>query len=118
MRIIGRLITVILAAALPLTVLAAPASAAQHQNANVYANWNFSGATGFWNTDQRVQVVRKAHHSYWAMVWDFTATPGDGGYMGLQTNARRPDGSTGDLAIFSLWNANAATGPSCGQFGG
>ncbi len=118
MRIITRMTAVLAAAALSLGLAAGPAEAAQHQNANVYANWNFSGATGFWNTDQRVQIIRKAHHSYWAMLWDFTVTPGEGGYLGLQTSARRPDGSTGDVAIFSLWNANAASGPNCGQFGG
>ena len=115
---VRRLVAVATVAAVLTGLSAGPAEAAQHQNANVYVNWNFSGATGFWNTDQRVQVVRKAHHSYWAMVWDFTATAGEGGYVGLQTSARRPDGSTGDIALFSLWNANGASGSSCGQFGG
>ncbi|MFJ8785354.1 hypothetical protein [Streptomyces sp. NPDC102476] len=67
----------------------APAQAGQHQDANEYALWAFHGANGFWNIDQRVQITRKAHHSCWAMLWDFTATPGKGGYMGLQTNGTR-----------------------------
>ncbi|GLY04492.1 DUF3472 domain-containing protein [Actinoplanes sp. NBRC 101535] len=99
-------------------VSAAPAQAVQHQNANIAARWNFNGATGFWNIDQRVQVTRKARNSYWAMQWGFTSTPNEAGYMGLQTDARRPNGSTGDLAIFSLWNATNARGSSCGRFGG
>ncbi len=48
----------------------APAQAAQHQDANEYAIWNFHGANGFWNIDQRVQITQKANHSYWAVMWD------------------------------------------------
>src|SRR5690349_22024790 len=69
---------------------AAPAQAAQHQNANIGVQWNFGGATGFWNIDQRVQVTQKAGHSYWAMQWGFSSAPDEAGYMGLQTDARRP----------------------------
>ena len=36
----------------------------------------------------------------------------------MQTNGNRFNGTTGDTAIFSLWNANATSGPSCGVFGG
>jgi uncharacterized protein DUF3472 len=36
----------------------------------------------------------------------------------LQTDGVRFDGSTGEMAIFSLWNANGARGSSCGAFGG
>jgi hypothetical protein len=94
------------------------AHAAQHQNANIYAFWNFGSATGFWNIDQRVQITKKAPSSYWAMLWGFTATPNEGGYMGLQTDGTRFNGSRGDTAIFSLWNANAASGSNCGTFSG
>jgi hypothetical protein len=96
----------------------APAQAAQHQNANAYALWKFRSASGFWNIDQEVQITRKAKHSYWALLWDFKATPGSGGYMGLQTNGTRFNHTTGDTAIFSLWNANASSGNNCGRFGG
>src|SRR6266487_3337161 len=94
------------------------AHAAQHQNANIYVFWNFGGATGFWNIDQRVQITKKAPASYWAMTWWFTSTPNEGGYMGLQTDGTRFNGSQGDTAIFSLWNANAASGSNCDMFGG
>lgn len=97
---------------------ASPASAAQHQNANLGVQWSFGRATGFWNIDQRVQITRKAPSSYWAMQWGFTATPNDGGYMGLQTNGLRFNKTTGDTAIFSLWNANATRGANCGSFAG
>ncbi|MFD8751653.1 DUF3472 domain-containing protein [Kitasatospora sp. NPDC059577] len=94
-----------------------PAQAAQHQNANEYAFWNFNGARGFWNIDQQVQITQKANHSYWALLWDFTATPGHGGYTGLQTDGQRFDHTTGEMAIFSLWNANGQSG-NCGSFAG
>ncbi len=67
---------------------------------------------------QRVQITRKAPTSYWAMQWGFTATPNDGGYMGLQTDGLRFDRTTGDTAIFSLWDANATRGANCGAFAG
>ncbi|WP_436536292.1 DUF3472 domain-containing protein [Actinoplanes sp. HUAS TT8] len=93
-------------------------AAGQHQNANLYAYWNFHGHNGFWNVDQQVRIAQKASASYWAMNFGFTATPNEGGYLGLQTNGQRFNGSTGDTAIFSLWNANATRGANCGSFGG
>ena len=93
-------------------------AAGQHQNANLYAYWNFHGHSGFWNVDQQVQIAEKSPSSYWAMNFGFTTTPGEGGYLGLQTNGQRFNGSTGDTAIFSLWNANATRGTNCGSFGG
>ena len=118
MATVRRIVVGLLGAVLAVTVGAVPAQAAQHRNAHMYAYWNSNGANGFWNVDQQVRVATKAHHTYWAMNWGFTATPNDGGYMGLQTNGIRFDGSTGETAIFSLWNANAARGSGCGQFGG
>lgn len=100
-----------------LVAVAAPAQAAQHQNANIAVFWNFHGNTGFWNIDQQVRVNRKAYHSFWAMQWGYTATPNEGGYLGLQTDGIRFDGTRGDTAIVSLWNANASRG-TCGAFSG
>lgn len=114
----GRILTLVTAVCTALMTGTAPSQAAQHQDANEYALWNFHGAGGFWNIDQGVQITRKANHSYWAMLWDFTATPGKGGYTGLQTDGSRFDRTTGETAIFSLWNANAARGSGCGVFGG
>jgi hypothetical protein len=96
----------------------APTQAAQHEDANEYALWNFDGANGFRNIDQEVQITQKVDHSYWALVWDFRETPGSGGYMGLQTDGTRFNHTTGDTVIFSLWNANASSGSNCGSFGG
>jgi len=110
--------TVAVIAAALLTTPAVAGAAEQHQNANMYAYWNFHGRSGFWNVDQQVRVAKKAHHTYWAMNFDFTTTPGQGGYTGLQTNGMRFNGSTGETAIFSLWNANASRGAQCGTFDG
>ncbi|MEW1773741.1 DUF3472 domain-containing protein [Streptomyces sp. NPDC086777] len=106
------------AACMALMTGTAPSHATQHQNANEYALWDFHGANGFWNIDQRVQITRKANHSYWALLWDFTATPGKGGYMGLQTDGQRFNHTTGETAIFSLWNATGSRGSGCGAFSG
>lgn len=89
----------------------------QHQNANAYASWDFSGEGGYWNIDQSLNVARKARYSFWANTWFWTGSD-SGGYIGLQTDGQRFDGTTGDTAIFSLWNGTAAAGPSCGTFGG
>jgi len=93
-------------------------NSAQHLNANRSVDWRFTGS-GFVNVDQLVSVVTRADASYWAMQWAWTDTSqSTGGYMGLQTNGSRFDGSSGDTAIFSLWNANASSGPGCGRFSG
>ena len=114
-----RLITGIALALLMSIGTADRAEAAQHQNAYYYSHWNFAGATaGYWNVDQQMKVEQKANASYWALVWKWSRDPQHGGYLGLQTDGNRSDGSVGDTAIFSLWNANAANGPACGTFGG
>jgi len=109
---------ILLAVALISALISAqPASAAQQQNANEDVYWNFHGQSGFWNIDQQVQVSQKATSTFWAMQWGFSSAPNDPGYLGMQTNGNRANGTTGETAIFSLWNANAATG-SCRTFGG
>lgn len=40
---------------------------------------------------------------FWAHQFGFLG--GDGGYIGLQTQGPRPDGTTGKVAIFSIWKA-------------
>jgi len=109
---------IVLASVTVLLATASPAHAAQHQNAYLYSNWNFSGSTvGYWNVDQLMRVEQKASATYWAKLWTFRGAS-YGGYMGLQTDGSRGDGTTGETAIFSLWNANAASGPRCFTFGG
>ena len=103
-------------AVMALVCLPLAASAAQHQNANLYVFWNWAGS-GSWNVDQHVRIGLKAPATYWAQLWSWTDAS-YGGYIGLQTDGNRFDGSRGDTAIFSLWNSNGSSGPSCGVFGG
>jgi hypothetical protein len=93
-------------------------NSAQHLRAARYVNWAYNGS-GFWNVDQTVSVVVRPADTYWSLNWAWTNTgQSSGGYMGLQTNGQRMDGSIGDTAIFSLWNANGSRGGDCGPFGG
>ncbi len=102
--------------ALALAWLPSTAPAAQHQNGHLYVYWSWAGS-GFWNVDQHVWIGLKAPVTYWAQYWTWTGAS-YGGYIGLQTDGVRFDGSRGDTAIFSLWNSNGSSGPSCGVFGG
>ncbi|MCA9580288.1 MAG: DUF3472 domain-containing protein, partial [Myxococcales bacterium] len=94
-----------------------PPTGPQHTEANIYAHWNFGGGDGFWNVDQLVRVDQKAKETFFSQLWNWRGAS-YGGYVGLQTDGIRFNGTRGDTAIFSLWNANAAAGPSCGEFGG
>jgi hypothetical protein len=76
------------------------------------AHWSWSSRPGFWNVDQQLQLEALGRHSFWAVDWIWP----DGstfGYLGLQTDGNRFDGSVGDMAILSAWNTVAARGPSC-----
>jgi hypothetical protein len=102
----------------PVAMWATGTARGQQQNANLYSSWAFQGSgAGYWDVDQQMKVEQRAPATYWAMLWNWTGAS-YGGYLGLQTNGSRPDGSTGDTAIFSLWNANAVSGGNCGAFGG
>ena len=81
--------------------------AADGNSMHIYYNSNYSG---FWNIDQYMWVEKEAPNTFWAMQWWFEGT-GDAGYVGIMSIA-------GDYALFSLWNANAASGPNCGTFTG
>lgn len=90
----------------------------QHQNANLYAFWTMSAGGAFaQNVDQKITIDQKAVATFFAMLWNWEGQ-NFGGYAGLQTNGVRFDGSRGDTAIFSLWNAVTSRGPGCGTFGG
>jgi hypothetical protein len=105
---------VLLLAVLASVALAAPARA---ENAHVYANWNLDPAE-IWNIDQTVRIDQKGASTYWASLWGWNDDDGSSGaYMGLQTDGHRTDGSVGELAIFSVWDATEADG-DCGPFGG
>jgi len=53
---------------------------------------------------------------FWAH--QFRMIGGAGGYIGLQTNGNRADGSLGKTAIFSIWDAEDAEGPGVVRFDG
>ncbi|MEM7799015.1 MAG: helix-turn-helix transcriptional regulator [Chloroflexota bacterium] len=88
---------------------------ATHQNAYAYAYWSFESESGLYHVDQQVTVSQKGPASYWGMSW-YWAEAEYGGFMGLQTDGNHFDGTTGELAIFSLWNGDVAVGPSCNAF--
>jgi hypothetical protein len=94
--------------------------AAAYYEALSAAYWGFEAPQGAdaWNLDQVVQVRQKAPSTFWALYWSFVGGP-DGGYVGLQTDGYRFDGTKGQLAIFSLWNANGSrnAGGKCAAFG-
>lgn len=88
---------------------------AQHQNANAHQWWNLPAKA--WNIDQIVVPKIVSGSSYFAHVFFFERNPNgnDGAYMGLQ------EGTTpfwSRQARFSIWNATAATGSECRDFGG
>lgn len=96
----------------------AAGAAPGHQSGAAHVTWRFQGpGDDFWNVDQVLWLTQKAPHTYWAMQFRFTGS-NDPGYLGLQTNGRRLDGSEGETILFSLWNATGARGRSCGRFGG
>ena len=108
----ARLATILISAVLPEAM-----RAQQQLDANLYAYFDWSGGPFRQNLDQQLMVKQKAKASYWAMIWNLSTSKG-GGYMGLQTDGNRFDGSQGDTAIFSLWGAQKSEGPGCGKFGG
>jgi len=96
-----------------------PALAAQHQGGAVHVYWTLPASSwgNLWNIDQVMWVEQKATKTYWAMQFGLAGTA-DSGYMGLQTGATRPDGTVGEMAIFSLWNADKTRGGVCAAFSG
>ncbi|MBS1793903.1 MAG: DUF3472 domain-containing protein [Acidobacteria bacterium] len=89
-------------------------SAQQQQYANAYAYWNFGGEVDdVVNVDQKIWIAQPAPGSQWVLMWSWAADPAHGGYFGFNTTA---DGKA--QALFSLWNADKANGPSCREFGG
>ncbi len=98
-------------------LLASAAHAAQHQNAFLYVDWRTNYTTqSYARFEQSVQVAQKAPASFWASTWTWKNSS-TGGYLGLQTDGNRVDGSVGDTVIFSIWNATAARG-NCQPFDG
>jgi hypothetical protein len=88
--------------------------AQQQQYANAYTYWDFGQASDdVQNIDQKIWLAQPALSSQWVMTWAWVADPAHGGYLGFNT-----DENGKAQALFSLWNATAATGGSCKEFGG
>ena len=98
-----------------------PVCAAEHTHGptGTYTEWiwpeppvSAKGKRGFSNFEHRVtpEVDPGSDIGYfWSHQVELL--DGDTAYFGLQTLGRRPDGSKGKVAIFSIWNALAARGP-------
>lgn len=90
------------------------ALAQQQQYANAYAYWDFGGdVNDVINIDQKIWIAKPAPGSQWVMMWSWTADPAHGGYFGFNTT---DDGTA--QALYSLWNADKASGKNCKEFGG
>ena len=90
------------------------ANAQQQQYANAYVFWNFGqDADDVQNVEQIIWIARPAVGSQWVMTWTWVADPAHGGYLGFNLDANGEG-----QALFSLWNAIAAKGGTCRQFGG
>jgi hypothetical protein len=88
--------------------------AQQQQYANAYAYWDFGDEVNdVVNIDQKIWVAKSAPGSQWVLMWSWTADPAHGGYFGFNTTA---EGTA--QALFSLWNADRASGKNCQEFGG
>ncbi len=97
-----------------LTVSFPTANAQQQQYANAYTFWDFGqGADDVQNVEQKIWIAMPANATQWVMTWAWVADPAHGGYLGFNTD----DNGKGQ-ALFSLWNATAATGGTCKEFGG
>lgn len=96
-------------------LFAAPAAGAAPIH-GVDAYFDYAG-TQLWNHDQNITVLDSAPSQYWSVGGWYGS--GDGYYMGLQTDGTHTNGEqVSKLAIFSVWNANGASGARCGTFGG
>lgn len=97
---------------------------ASQANAGMNIYWNPVTKDNYWNLDQIIWLEQKASTTFWAEYWLWTdmskgSTASTGAYVGLQTNGTFYKGlPSGELAIFSVWNATGARGYNCGKFSG
>jgi hypothetical protein len=92
-----------------------------------YTEWRWPPSTSFARTLQAgyksfehtvTPEVDSGPESSYFWAHQFRLIGGEGGYLGLQTNGHRVDGSVGRMAIFSIWEAEEAEGPGTTRFGG
>lgn len=75
--------------------------------------WEWDTDEKLWEIDQQLWVSRTGATTMWAASWNWSDDQTYLGYLGLQTDGNRFDGSVGDMAIFSVWNARGGAGTSC-----
>ncbi|MDQ3932010.1 MAG: DUF3472 domain-containing protein [Actinomycetota bacterium] len=77
-----------------------------------YSNWTWPDSN-YEDIEEKVAILDHTPGAsfFWAHQFGFDA--GDGGYIGIQDGSY-PNG--GKIALFSIWQANAASGPNCGVF--
>jgi peptidoglycan hydrolase-like protein with peptidoglycan-binding domain len=90
------------------------ATAAEVRPSGTFSNWNWP-SSGFYNMDQRLTVLGHSATGRYFWSHEFYFERGTTGYLGLQ-NRSAPNLTK--IALFSIWDANAARGPRCGTFGG
>lgn len=83
---------------------------------STYLYYN-SGNIDTWNIDQTMWLEQESPTTFWALYWTWKGSD-YGGYMGIQTGSSLTSKYDGETAIFSLWNANGASGDSCKTFDG
>lgn len=96
------------------------AATTQHEWGASYLDWTGPVLSSNSSLSQTITILETSDNTYWSMSWGW-AEISDGGYMGIQEDGARQDGSSGDIAIFSIWNSSFATpGPDawCLPFGG
>jgi hypothetical protein len=73
--------------------------------------WSWS-SSGLYAIDEQVRLDAAGDHTFWnnQFFWPDGSTFG---WLGLQKDGNRFDGTVGDLAILSGWNTLGAQGPSC-----
>ena len=111
-RKLTRLIAVLVGTLVAASIASQPAAAVQqHAKGAANVGWQFDGpGDDLWNVDQEVTIDSSAPSSYWALQFAFTGS-NDVGYMGLQRNGIRMDGSTGDTGVFALWGQTPPAAP-------
>lgn len=100
-----------------LMLLAATAAYAAPSPQGTYTEHTWP-ASGNYNLDAfvTIEAVDGAAGYFWAHQFALQNAPG--GYVGLQNQGYLFDGTRSKLAIFSVWDAVAASGPSCEPFSG
>jgi hypothetical protein len=93
----------ILVSTLSISILAAPAIAAQHLWGASYLDWSGALLSKDSSVSQVIQPLELSGYMFWEAGWNWDNAP-DGGYGGVQTSGITATGKVSDIAIFSIWN--------------